>query len=282
MGITLSHNEFLLMQKYINELCGFFISEDKSYLIESRLSKILLESGARSFLDLYAMLAGNKNTPLADRVVDAITTHETQWFRDKTIWRIFKDILLPEYTSEILGGGRTTVKIWSAACSTGQEPYSIAMCIDAHLKKNGLSAIKDSFRILATDVSPSVLRLAETGRYDGIAMVRGLDDGQKKDYFRENAGSWNINPDLKGLIEFRRFNLTESFLPLGRFDVIFCRYVTIYFNEQLKKKVLANMASLLNDRGVLFLGNSEIFPGCEERFIPERYGEGVYYRLKGV
>jgi len=132
MGLSLSHQEFLLMQKYISQRCGILITEDKSYLIEKRLSKLLAQSGSKIFINFYYLLQQRGNEKLAQRVIDAITTNETLWFRDGNPWLTLEDVLLPRYITEIREGRRSRVRIWSAACATGQEPYSTAMCIDRY------------------------------------------------------------------------------------------------------------------------------------------------------
>lgn len=281
MGDSISTQEFTLMQKYIRDYCGIQIEKDKAYLIESRLGRLLSECGAKNFIDFYHRLtgAGCPGT-LADKVTDAITIKETQWFRDKTPWRILEDVLLPGYINELRKGSRSSVRIWSAACSTGQEPYSTAMCIDRYLKRHGIGDIRLSdFEILATDISPAVLEAARTGRYDNISVMRGLDDDYRSRYMRQEGRHWVVDEKITGAVNFKQLNLCNSFLLLGRFDVIFCRYVTIYFFEELKSQVLRKMASALNHRGVLFLGNSEIFADYRENFVSEEYKGSVYFRV---
>jgi len=270
------------MQKYIKDRCGIQIPEDKAYLIESRLAKLLAEYSAKSFTDLYHMLCDHRNNnELTEKVIDAITINETQWFRDKTPWRILEDILLPVYVKELREKKRSRVRIWSAACSTGQEPYSTAMCINNYLSRRGVDDIGlFDFEILATDISQAALQIARIGRYDNISAMRGLDDTYRNRYLKREGQVWVIDERLKKAVSFQQFNLCKSFLLLGQFDIIFCRYVTIYFFEEFKKEVLRKMASALNPKGVLFLGNSEIFSEPGEDFVVEEYKGGVYYRVR--
>ncbi|WP_286725122.1 CheR family methyltransferase, partial [Pelotomaculum sp. PtaB.Bin117] len=139
MSMRISSEEFLLMQNYIKELCGINIAKDQAYLIENRLAKLLADTGAKSILDFYKTFCEHKKSnDISEKVIDAITTNETYWFRDRTVWQILEEVLLPVYIKEISEGKRSGVKIWSAACSTGQEPYSIAMCIDKYLDRQGI------------------------------------------------------------------------------------------------------------------------------------------------
>lgn len=283
MEVKLSHQEFLLMQKYISELCGILITEDKAYLIESRLARLLAESGTKSFIHFYQLYCGsNKNKKMAQKVIDAITTKETQWFRDKTPWLTLEDVLLPSYIKEIREGKRSKIRIWSTACATGQEPFSTAMCIDRYLNRHGISDIKLShFEILATDISQAALQMAEKGMYDNVSILRGLDDTYRSEYLKQEGFVWFLDERLKKAVQFRQFNLQNSFLSLGQFDIIFCRYVTIYFSKEFKQEVLKKAVSVLNHRGVLFLGNSEIFSDRMERFELVEHKGGIYYRLAG-
>ena len=277
----LTSKEFKAMQKYIEEKCGISIGEDKAYLIESRLSGLLAESGLASFEELYQKIVSENNHIVVEKVIDAVATNETFWFRDKTPWYIMEEILLPVYIREFREGKRTCVRIWSAACSSGQEPYSIAICIDNYLMSNGIKDVSLSqFDILAIDISSSILQIASLGRFDNISIMRGLDDEYKVKYFEYRDRAWNINEKIKNAVSFQQFNLQRDFFLLGSFDIVFCRNVLIYFAEKMKQEVMDKMASALNAGGVLFLGSSELFPGYNSRFEIEQYKNGLYYRLK--
>lgn len=282
MGVSLSPQEFLLLQKYICGQCGILIPEEKAYLVESRLGRLLAETGARSFSNLYLMLNDRSKTQeLASKVIEAITTKETQWFRDKTPWYVLEDLLLPAFIQEMRQGKRSRVRIWSAACATGQEPYSTAMCIDRYLNKWEINDVNLArFEILATDISQEALQAARAGKYDNISISRGLGESWKAAYFRQEAGAWLLEERIREAVRFQRFNLGESYAGLGQFDIIFCRYVTIYFTEEFKREVLRKMAAALTTAGVLFLGNSEILVDGAEQFKPLAYKGGVYYQVR--
>lgn len=281
MHNDLTPMEFKTMQKYIEEKCGILMGEDKAYLMASRLSGLLAESGLSSFEELYRKIVDDNSSDVVQRVIDAVTTNETFWFRDKTPWTIMEEILLPAYIREIRAGKRTGVRIWSAACSSGQEPYSTALCIHNYLKSNDINDITlSNFDILATDISSSILQFAALGRFDNISIMRGLDDKYRDKYFEYKDRAWTINESIKSAVRFHQFNLQRDFLLLGSFDIIFCRNVLIYFSEKLKREVIGKMASILNTEGVLFIGSAELFPGYESEFMSEQYNNGIFYRLK--
>jgi len=282
MNANLSSENFLLFQQYIEEQCGISIRDDKAYLIESRLSKFLFKFSLVSFEDLYRLLSKQQDRALAEDVIDALTTNETLWFREKTPWEIMNDKLLGDYIDEIRQGKRSKVRIWSAACSTGQEPYSIAMCIDKYLTSHGIKDISlTNFEILATDISNTVLQIARKGKYDSISMNRGLDADYRDQYFRKEGRSWVLDDRIRQAVQFVHFNLQKSFIGLGKFDVVFCRYVAIYFSENFKKEVFKRIALSLTARGILLLGNSEVFFEHKENYQAEQHKNAVFYRVRG-
>ncbi|MCX7747653.1 MAG: protein-glutamate O-methyltransferase CheR [Clostridia bacterium] len=279
---SLSSKEFYLFQKYIEEQCGICIGQDKAYLIESRLSKLLVDSGLPSFEALYQKIRTGRDKSIAEKVVDAITTNETLWFRDKIPWQTMEDLFLPKYIKDLREGKKSEIKIWSAACSTGQEPYSTAMFIDHYLQSNNIKDIRLSqFKILATDISSTVLEVAKMGKYDSISIMRGLHETYKTDYFKNEGRVWHLSENIKAAVQFKQFNLQSSFLFLGKFDMIFCRYVMIYFSDIFKKEVLSKIASALNPGGVMFIGSSELFNDYKENFHMKQHKTGVYYEVKG-
>ncbi|MCX7841950.1 MAG: protein-glutamate O-methyltransferase CheR [Clostridia bacterium] len=282
MAPSLTSKEFKLIQKFIQEKCGIAIGEEKAYLIESRLSKLLVDSNLSSFEELYQKIAVGGDQGITEQVIDALTTNETLWFRDKTPFEIIDNVLMPQYIKELREGLKTSIRIWSAACSTGQEPYSIAMCIDNHLARKGIADINlSNFRILATDISKTVLQVARMGRYDSISIMRGMENGYRDRYFKNEGRVWCLDERIKSSVHFQQFNLQNSFVLMGKFDLILCRNVIIYFSEQLKREVMVKIAGALNPDGKLIIGSSELFPDYRDYFILEQYNNGVYYRVKG-
>lgn len=274
--------EFLLLQKYIEEQCGITISADKAYLIESRLYKLVLDAGLDSFEKFYRLLQSRRDPQMITNVIDAITTNETLWFRDKSPWEILEKKLLPQYIQELQQKKRQKVRIWSAACSTGQEPYSIAMSIDRYLTSHGITDVNlSAFEIMATDISQAVLQVAMAGRYDNISIMRGLEMGYRDRYFTNEGRVWILRDPIKKAVQFRQFNLQESFMKLGIFDVIFCRYVVIYFSETFKQELFGKIKSSLQRDGALFLGSSEVLSTYRQWFELEQYNNGIYYQVRG-
>jgi len=278
MASTLSDIEFRLFKTYIREKCGIDIQDDKAYLIETRLSKLLVDSGMESFEALYNLIMSNRDPYIAEKVIDAITTNETLWFRDKTPWKIMEDVILPRHIEELRSGKKRKIRIWSAAASTGQEAYSTAICIRDYLDEHGITDIRpDQFEILATDISKTVLEIARRGRYDAISIARGLDPKYKEKYFRKEGMVWVLDDAVKNAVRFEHFNLQNSFLFLGKFDIIFCRYVLIYFADTLKEELAKKFFDSIEPDGVMFIGASELHRCLDPYFEMVHYANGTYY-----
>ncbi|MDD3268939.1 MAG: protein-glutamate O-methyltransferase CheR [Syntrophomonadaceae bacterium] len=282
MNNSLSPREFALLQKYIEEHSGIELGAEKAYLIESRLSGLLENYSLGSYEELFYKAYSRKDVIFTRQVFDAITTNETFWFRDKTPWYIMEDLLLPQYIREMQAGRRVNVRIWSCACSSGQEPYSIAMSIDSFLKKNGPGDIGlERFKIMATDLSGSILDLAKSGRYDSVSMERGLDPVMIDRYFTREGNRWLISERIKRAVDFRQFNLKTEPIYSQYYDIIFCRNVLIYFSELTKENILHKIINALKPQGVLFIGASEIIKDASGSLEMDTYQDGVYFRLKG-
>jgi chemotaxis protein methyltransferase CheR len=208
-----------------------------------------------------------------------MTTNETLWFRDSHPFATYEDELLPRYAAQARERGRTSVRIWSAACSTGQEPYSIAMIsLDAMRSNSSLKSMR--FEILASDISTNALRLAKLGRYDSIAINRGLPQEYRNRYFAQEGRVWSIAPEVREMVTLKKINLSDSFAAPGSFDIIMCRNVAIYFSDELKHDLFHRLAGSLHPDGVLFLGASESLANYSSAFNMQTGGSGVYYQLR--
>lgn len=281
MIVNLSSKEFSLMKRYIEDKCGILISEDKAYLIESRLSKLLIDFKCNTFEEFYKLIYENKDEGITERIIDAITTNETLWFRDRKPWNILENVLMPEYVDQLRKNKKDKVRIWSAGCSTGQEPYTVAMIIDNYLSKNNISDVSISqFEIVATDISGSIIELAKAARYDAISIMRGLPEFYKNKYFEKQGRIYILKDNIKKMIKFYKFNLQKSFIFLGNFDLIYCRYVTIYFSDILKDDILKRIGLVLQQNGKLFLGSSEIYFNFNVYYDKKDYMGSVYYEVK--
>ncbi len=224
--------------------------------------------------ELLTQVISGRNRDLRVAAVDAMTTNETLWFRDGYPFDVLANRLLPE-----LGEGRRPIKIWSAASSSGQEPYSIAMTVlETQAKKPGSVS---SVQVTATDISSTMLANCRTGIYDSLALGRGLSPERKRTFFKDlGDGRMEVMDNVKRLVNFRHQNLLESYSLLGKFDIIFCRNVLIYFSADIKSKVLNQMAASLNPGGYLMLGASESLTGLTDKFEMVRCNPGIIYKLK--
>jgi len=279
--VSINEKEFSLLSDYIIKNCGIVIPPEKAYIFETRLSKFLVDAGANSFEELYKYILKKNDLLFNQKIINSITTNETKWFRDEAPWKVLEEKLLPGFIGDIVSGKKARIRIWSAAASTGQEIYSTVMCIDNYLAKNNIKGVTlDNFEFFATDISSHVLETAKKGRYDKINITRGLDDQYKEKYFSQDGSVWTINPKIQSAVNFLHFNLIDSYQRFGFFDIIFCRYILIYFSEALKKEIAEKMHNSLCDNGVLFTGNYALYNLFESNFDTDYYGNLTYYIKK--
>jgi chemotaxis protein methyltransferase CheR len=280
-GLNMSGDEFAVFQHWVARNCGLSLGEDKKYLLETRLARLLQEYQCDTYMDLYRRIAGATNPQLRDRIVDAVTTHETLWFRDDSPWTALRDRILPELTTATASRAGP-IRIWSAGCSTGQEPYSIAMLVDDWCNTARLPGVTPArFEIVGTDVSTPALVLAMSGRYDAVSMRRGLTGPWERfraAYFSTSGATSVVTPDIRARVRFTRHSLQDSFAELGRFDLIMMRYVTIYFSPEFKTELWPRISATLRPGGFFFLGAAETLLGQESRFQIERHERAYYYR----
>jgi len=278
MSTTISLEDFRLLRDYIEEHCGIYLSEEKVYLIETRLTKLMAMNGCENFNEFYQVIKKTSDDKLKDKIIDAMTTNETLWFRDGHPFQILQEVILPEYAEQIRSGKKSKVRIWSGASSTGQEAYSIAMTILGFCRENpGIRP--EHFEIVGTDISASALFLANAGRYDQIAMSRGLDEETRNRYFEKDGNVWQVKDEIKSMATFKKFNLQDSPSILGRFDVVFLRYVAIYFSEEFKRGLFERIETSLNPPGYFIIGAVESLRGLNETFGNVRHGNGYYYTM---
>jgi chemotaxis protein methyltransferase CheR len=280
---SINEYEFMLFKNYIAKISGIVIPPEKAYLIETRLSKLMLDAGSPSFEKFYDYVVSNSDPGLPQKIIDMMTINETMWFRDAMPWNVMENIWLPAVIEELKTGRKTKVNVWCCAVSTGQEVYSAAMCVDNYLKKNNINNISlSNFSFLATDISTRVLNVAKKGRYDKISITRGLPEEYKSKYFTADGTAWCVEPNIKKAVRFERFNLQDEYITLGKFDLIFCRYVLIYFSDELKRKIAAKMRDSLVDNGLLFTGNYVFYDLFKNDFDTNPYGNSTYYSRKKV
>lgn len=233
------------------------------------------EQGCDSLRDLVGRLNRPGGTALKEKVIDAMTTNETLWFRDTHPYEILAGRLLPEIAAE---RKFQKLRIWSAACSSGQEPYSISMVIEEY-KRSNPGVFSSGEEILATDISTQILQQAQKGEYEMLALSRGLSQERLKKYFNATAeGGWKVQPGIKSRVRFQSFNLLGQYGSLGQFDIIFCRNVLIYFSSDVKLEILRKMRRQLRPGGYLLLGASESLSGLSDIYKMIHCRPGIIYQ----
>lgn len=269
-------HEYRAFSLFLKTVCGIDLGTNKQYLVSTRLRRILEEHNFDGLNSLIRAIQEDSGGVLKQKVMDAMTTNETFWFRDRTPFDYLAKIL-PELTPPRPGG---KIRIWSAACSSGQEPYSISMLAQER-RRGRFDQPLPEVEILATDLSNRILDVARQGRYDRLSVARGLSPERAKKYFiQETPDSWCVRPEIRQSIRFRALNLQESFYSLGKFDVIFCRNVLIYFSAELKRDILTRLHAALNPNGFLILGASESIADLAHLYDMINCNPGVAYRAK--
>ncbi|KZX82133.1 chemotaxis protein [Oleiphilus sp. HI0009] len=263
--------------EFLDSACGIVLGANKEYLVNSRLRAVFEENGLESLDQLLEKLKFG-NHMLRQKVVDAMTTNETLWFRDDHPFKYFKDELLEQLYS--VAGARKP-RIWSAACSSGQEPYSLSICANEFAKAKPLLGSR-GLDIVATDISSSILDVARKGEYDQLALNRGMSKERLEKYFDQGAhNTWTVKPNIKQSIQFKSLNLQDSYIALGgKLDMIFCRNVLIYFSPENKRQILEKMHAQLRPKGYLMLGASESIGPAGELFNMIQYRGGIVYQAK--
>ena len=267
--------DFDYLRKLLRERSGLMLAAEKQYLAESRLLPVARRNGMSTIDELVDRLKSNAPVPLTTQVVEAMTTNETFFFRDKLPFDHFRDTIMPALIAARAREKR--IRIWCTAASTGQEPYSLAMLL------KGMGAALAGYRIdiLATDLSSAVLEKAKAGIYTQFEVQRGLPVQLLVKYFEQVGETWQLAPELRAMVQFRSLNLLNDFSTLGTFDVAFCRNVLIYFDQSTKTAVLGRIARQMHDDGFLVLGAAETVIGLTETFKPLADKRGLYVPTAG-
>ena len=273
MKAEITPQEYETFKSFLQDACGILLGENKQYLVKSRLRRISEENDLNSLGELLGRLNRPGRGNLKEVVIDAMTTNETLWFRDNHPFRILQEKLLPEFATR---SSMAPLRIWSAACSTGQEPYSVGMIVD-EFRRQKPGKLRD-VKVTATDISKSVLEVARRGEYEMIAIGRGLSPERQKQFFTPSEnGGWQIRAQIKSLVEFKELNLLERYM-LGKYDIVMCRNVLIYFSADLKKDILTRIHATLNPGGYLILGASESLNGLPDLYEMVQCHPGIIYR----
>jgi chemotaxis protein methyltransferase CheR len=261
--------DYEFLRKFLRDKSGLDLSTDKQYLIESRLLPLARKASLPGIGELVQKLRDG-NGGLISQVVEAMTTNETFFFRDKVPFDHFRETIMPELLRARLS--RKSVRIWCAAGSTGQEPYSLAMC----LKEMGAAISGWRVEIIATDLSQEVLEKSKAGLYSQFEVQRGLPIQLLVKYFKQAGELWQISSDVRAMVHHRQLNLLHDFSNLGKFDAIFCRNVLIYFDQETKINIFGRLAQQMEPDGFLVLGAAETVVGLTDVFKPLAERRGLY------
>lgn len=271
----LQQSEYDQFRLFLEQQCGIVLGENKQYLVKSRLAPLMKRFNVESLSQLVNKTLGLHERQLRAAVVDAMTTNETLWFRDQYPFELLKTKLFPEFK-----GLNRPLKIWSAASSSGQEPYSIAMSV-AEFQTSSPGVLRMGAQIVATDISNTMLDMCKHAEYDALALARGLSAERRKKFFKDSGnGMAQVIDPIKKQVNFRHLNLLDSYALLGKFDIIFCRNVLIYFAPEVKAKIIAKFSQALNPKGYLLLGASESMSGLSNDFDMVRCNPGIIYQKK--
>ena len=262
--------EFDLIRKILKDRSGLILGQDKGYLLESRLMPVARKHGLADVDDVMRALQKAPQENLLVDITEAMTTNESFFFRDTKPFDLFRDHILKNLIET--RQHKKSFRIWCAAASSGQESYSLAIL----LKETAAQLAGWKTEILGTDISKEILARASQGKYTQFEVQRGLAIQLLIKYFTKEGESWQIKDDLKDMVSFKEFNLLDSFTPLGKFDVVFCRNVLIYFDQETKKNILDRIAVMLPPDGVVFLGGAETVLGITDKFQPVPGQRGIY------
>lgn len=268
--------DFEFLSQLLNKRSGLVLTEDKAYLLESRLMPVARKRGMKGLEDLISTIRTSKEEDLLREVTEAMTTNESFFFRDIKPFDTFRDVILPDLLEN--RAVMKSFRIWCAAASSGQEPYSLAMV----MKEQAAKLTGWSHEIVATDISTKMLDKATKGIYSQFEVQRGLPIQLLLKYFKKANDVWEIDPSLRDMVTFKEFNLLNDPKALGRFDVVFCRNVLIYFDQPTKTRILDWIGRMLPADGRLFLGGAETVLGITDKFKPVPGQRGVYCLAEAV
>jgi len=267
-----NEQEFEFLRMFLKEQSGLVLSEDKGYLIESRLMPVARKRGLSGLEELVSAVRGGKDEGLRVDVVEAMTTNESFFFRDNKPFESLRDTVLPRIVEARKAQGANKIRIWSAACSSGQEPYTICMILNDNPQiLQGLGV-----EIIGTDISNEIITKAKAGIYSQFEAQRGLPIQLLVAHFEQVGEHWQIKESIRNMVTYHHANLLRDLSHLGRFDIVFCRNVLIYFENEAKSDVLLRISRMMPDDGILYLGGAESVIGITDAFVPLRGERGVY------
>ena len=279
-GLKINRQEIDLFSRYIHSISGIKIDSTKAYLLETRLIKLIEVNACKSFNELYQKAVSDTSKVIEKKIIDAITTNETLFFRDGNPFDLLRHKIIPELfdkrnnsTGNLLP---KKIRIWSAACSTGQEVYSIAIILKELLG----DVAKYGIQLLGTDLSDAAVKQASYGMYNKFEIERGLARDRLQRFFSPSGANWKINDEIRAIATFKKMNLMLPFQGMGKFDIILCRNVAIYFTLEDRIKLFKKIADSLEPDGYLIIGSTESLTGICPQFVPKRHLKSIFYQLK--
>jgi chemotaxis protein methyltransferase CheR len=272
--MTLSQAEFAYVSQLVRKEASIVLAPGKEYLVEARLIPVARAVGAANVTEFLAELQRRPDPAKQRKIIDALTTNETSWFRDREPFSALTDVVLPELVKSRASARK--VRLWSAASSSGQEAFSLAITLQEHLPPGW------NYEIMGTDISTEMVKRAETAEYSQVEVNRGLPAAQLVQYFERAGAHWRVTPALRRNVSFRLMNLTAPLPAMQPFDVIFLRNVLIYFDVAVKRTVLQNVARLLRPDGWLFLGAAETTIGIDDNYERVAAGRTSAYRVRNA
>ena len=272
--MTITRADFEWVCKLVRDRAGVVLSTDKTYLVESRLAPLIKDIGVSSISQLIAQLRPQPFNDIHWRIIEAMVTTETSFFRDSCPFDILKKYILPELIQQ--RQTRRVLNIWSAACSSGQEPYSIAILLNEHFPQ----LFTWKLQLIASDISHQILDRARQGCYNQQEISRRLPPSLREKYFQYSNNKWQIDAQIRQRVDFTQFNLTEKWPLMPQMDIIFLRNVLIYFDVQTKQTILTKARQLLQPDGYLFLGGGETTLNLDPAFEPVQFDKAICYRLR--
>jgi chemotaxis protein methyltransferase CheR len=271
----------LAMRELLVKTCGVYVTDDKLYMFETRLVSMMAQAGVDNFAAFAEKARHDTTCRLLEKVVDVMTTHETSWFRDARPWQALRDGVLPEIVGQARARGQIKIRIWCAGCSTGQEPYSLAMMIDQLSRDGALGEYRpESFEIVATDVSTGTVGIARLGRFNQVDISRGLDPSWQERYFTKQGMASVVNENIRKRVTFRRHDLANDSPEPGPFQLVLCRNVTIYFTPDTRRRLFERMHGVLAPEALAMLGGAESLMGYERHYAPQVIQGATFYRRK--
>ena len=277
--ITISSEEFKQFARYILDISGIALDVGKEYLLETRLGPVLARLGCRSYAELLQKAKTDYNKALENEIIDAISTNETYFFRDKAPFQLLQHKILPDLIdkrSRQYPGRKPAIRLWSAANSTGQEIYSIAMI----LVEMGITPENYNIKLFGTDISDAAIAKASYGLYNKFEAARGLEPSRLHRYFTPQENGYKIKDQLRVMAQFKKMNLMQPFPGIGKFDIILCRNVMIYFTPEDRKRIYKNIAGALEPDGCLIIGSTESLINDTSLFVSQKYLNSVFYQFK--